>query len=386
MISSIYNTSMRSGLVLINNDNHQLFCQLYGIKYDQLGFVHDGLLRLYWMIPTEKESYHGAEDKFELKGAVIYHALLNTSRCSKNLFERSLQRLTDKIKIPFDQQYQKGTPLGVSYVNRVIETLTPALQDSLSSAYIAESSFLESFFPPVIYRKNREVVPIHCTDLIDAIMRNPEPAMLVRERRLKYLASEAANALTDILTISRSQGKKIIKATDLAVYGTLASQLKQCLLKQETTVEGEDREDGDQILVIEADGSFYHTLQQFRRELRQLLRPQMANNSVSPIIDAQKLLTITNQIFSFLGLRAIKEAWTPETVEFSYLIAVVNKEEREDEGVVALSGQGLEKLNQRELAQLLQRLSLYEDNHDFDMLREEATKRYYQLSQPAETQ
>lgn len=377
---------MNSSLVLINNDCHHLFCQLYGIKYDQIGFVHDGIMHLYWVIPTQKEGYHGAEEKFELKGAVMYYSVLNTGRCSKRLFERALTSLSKKIIIEFNEQYQKCNPLGVAYINRVLEILIPGTLTSPS--YVSESQLLESFCAPIIHKRDRSNTPVHCVDLLEVVVRNPEPATLVHERRLRQVASEALTAFSHLTTLIYKEGRKILDADVIASYRSLATNIRDCLLLSVPDSPTVHRNlERDELLVIRVDGSFEDTVQKFRAAMRRLLR--LRSEGGAPTINAAELLEFTNALLSFFDTQPIKTAWPQDAPIYSYLVAVVNQKVQETlavgESVVALSGQGLESLTYPQLRQLLEKLALYEDDHTYDFLREEATRKYYERQEDPST-
>lgn len=372
----------RNGMVLIRNNCHNLFCHFYSISYDQIGFVHDGKLWLFWAIPTETKPYIGWEDEFELKGAKEYFAELNVKNCPLATFATSLHGpggLGESLRqssapkgregtSTLIRQYSEKKPIGLKFINKVLSAIGCI---NLSPHAFSESQILGKFLPPVLVRTDGVVITPYCQDLLEMVMHFPETLITKQESRLRKLTIRASEALFHLLHCS------VLEEELVAEYSKLVADIESCLPdnQAERTTETPSDFSKDRIIIVQSDGSARSTVVEIRRLVKAMLEGEQK-------IDLSRLLAVMNKLFPLFNVRELKVSW-PQ-LPFSHFVAVVSPDDphsglrTSEDKQVCLSGDGLESLNSEELEELIRDLNTREDDNQFDHLRTLATQLYYQ--------
>ena len=334
-----------------------------------IGFVHKGHLILHWTIPTSHSPYIGPEQDFILQGAIIEHCELNINKCSLEQFSNALKE--KKIEIPFDKQYRDHTPEGIANINKILIAMGYHTS-SLSPLYFSDTLLYDKFFRSSVYKRDKNVFPVICTDLLDMICRNSQHLIGRSEKRLKSLAESASDTILKI-----TNGNPIISRAEIDNSRQIAKKIREYLLKDDNI--DEISIDTDILLIIEKDKSIIKTIKEIKIIIRKMFNGKR-------VIDIPTFHTLINKLLSYF---AIKPIIINESINrpFSHYIAISRGGEYDkpiDIGdlMIPLSGEGLDILDEEQLKSLLDNLNnlfLVEESHDsiLESIRSEATRLYY---------
>ena len=374
---------------MVRTHAHNLFCEIYGTKWDRAGFVHEDFLWLYWCIPTAQRPYIGSFVSFsqEIRDCLIMYSSLDT-RIKDREFSEALATLDTLTSMSLEEQYTNGAPLGIRHINRVFNALEVPKETLQQTHFLLPKIFT---FPQMYSRDNR-ISPILCTDLMDIIARRPSIALGSGQERLKIFTKQILSCLDKFLealddpagTLSIDSVSQMSALCD-SVRDYMMLPPRNSITDTEKTSQLQSQEGKDLILVVRRNGSSKRVAKDLKRCIESMLQGQR-------IIDLPSLVNVANEILDLLQTRPIEPSWPH--VPYSQFIGVVSdSKEKSDSSVeiaekelrVSLSGQGLEKLNSQQLHHLLVFLETNDQSDALGNLRLMTTKCYYKAQREETT-
>ena len=359
------------GIIFVRTTAHKLFCEIYGIKWDRIGFINDDHLRLYWCIPTEVKPYDGLFSTFcdEINDCIIYYSELN-KEINNTKFNKALTQLDRKIVLSVEDQYKEGIPLGMKYVNNVLIALGIS-EDDLSLHCLSIHNIFS--MPKAYTRKESNKVNtldnIICKDLLTCLINNPNMALGSEISRFRKLMSDASDCLYKI--IQGLAGKTLTLDDIEFIISTRNRVLSYLMLPVDQMYLDTDK---DLYLLVEIDKSITNN----GRKLITIVNNMLAGEK---IIDLPQFINIINKTLHIMTLPSLTYEWK---APFSQFIGIVSDDIEKSITLpdknqkIALSGQGLEKLDSDDLRYLLMFLDTNEEEGGFIELKQIATKYYYQ--------
>ncbi len=413
------NMESLTGMVFIRSNYHNLFCSIFDVLYDRVGFIYDNFMWVYWTIPTTAEPFIGHYDKFNSVDCKIMYAKAN-DKLNHTIFLNALSESSYEIT-DFFTQLSSG-PYGISTINTIFLAIqcNNINHDRVNIQY-------DKFYPPKLYTddiKNKYKTITPCDDLLcyvmsqqniikekTALIKNKYSELTILVKNLLITISNGRIDYGDVtklkntieyLTHDEGFDEKVVKVgkgdkvvenekinkDDKYVIKEKAAKgdkvLKnETLAKAKKVVENEKinltAADTDKIIILVNDLSIENIIKEFRSTIA-----KMSDYGINkPYINFEDFLTVSNKILTLFSLNPVPNI---SKSTYSHIIATINPKNLpstislKDNIDIPLSGQNIDKLNIDDLIYLLQIMDSTDISDDrFDDLRALITSRLYLL-------
>ena len=318
--------------ICICHRGHTLLRKVYHISYDQIGFLINNKVWLYWNIPTRVMHYIGSVN-FPSVGVKIYSSLLR-DKYNKRLFIETLNG------IPEEEERL------LTILRTFAITFSILKSDTMSSMDI----FLELFHQPHLeYEDNTLVEPI-CKDLILTICNYPP----------SFPQEDLSTLCHSIL--NRIKGKNPIIPHSLLVK--LSHLLHEDLPSLEETV-----------LIVHENGKLKESLINARNQLLQLM-----NKKNESTINVKDFIVLLNSILFAYGESEIPITKNISSVMISFGDDSLSLDNRRIP--LSLAGDNVNQLTKEEIERLLYLMDEMNCNSGyFDGLRSLLINHLYNIRQ-----
>lgn len=360
----------KTGMIYIRTAYHNLFCSIFEVKYDRVGFIYDDFLWLYWALPTTADPFIGIYDKLDITDSKVMYAKL-TNKVNEDEFMESLRRLSHNITSFEEQIAPNGVPYGIIAINSVLAAIG---SDNIKNDRVEIQYDL--FFPPKLYEEGNEnngLFGSPCVDLVQHIMSNP--SITKQKFTITKSTYDEVIAKTNKLILSIFKGQ-----IDYNELMALKSDIQR-ISPEEFQQDSEEKDPfgvTDLIVVMDKNSTIKTTIKNFRAMLSKMVGP------TKDYVEIDLFVANCNKILKLFSAPPV-DIKIPKTQ--SYIIATTNSYKSTiqvplgaDSNIleIPLSGEHLEKLKTEDLVYLLQAMdSMESEDARFDDLRALITSKVY---------
>lgn len=315
--------------ICICHRGHSLLRKIYHVTYDQIGFLINNKMWLYWNLPTNIMHYIGSLD-FPIIGVKVFQSSIR-DKYNKDLFIETLESI----------------PQEESSLITILRTIGITFSIPKIDIMGVMDIFLSIFQPPHLeYEDNTPTKPV-CQDLITMVCNYP-PSFPHEE----------------LLSLSHNILDKIKQKNPIIPYHYI-SKLAE-LLGEEPPVKQEN------VFIIHDDGILKENLLNARRRLTLLLQGNLSERS----INIKEFIHLLNYILSSYGEEQIPYIKHPYSILISCGDDVIIADDYKMS--LSLAGDNADKLTKDEIERLLYLMDeIGYNNGEFDTLRSILVKRLY---------